>query len=124
MFSTFLSNSAHEETHAPREGELYRVVNIHGKSFALHYGYYEECDRVNPLAHPIPIYPDFIEEPQYTDEGYAFVTMMQDACQHYDGKAEPDNDCSGCRYFRRREELFGICTCQANRIRHPRNQSE
>lgn len=115
MFSTFVSQAAHESERVPREGELYRLVNIHGKSFALHYGYYAECDRINPLASPIPIYPDFIEEPQYTDEGFAFVTMMQDACQHFDGKADRDNDCSGCGYFSRCEELFGICTCQANK---------
>lgn len=118
MFSIFVSQAAHESERVPREGELYRLVNIHGKSFALHYGYYAECDRVNPMASPIPIYPDFIADPQYTDEGFAFVTMMQDACQHFDGKADRDNDCSGCGYFSRCEELFGICTCQAKKKNH------
>ena len=115
MFSTFISHLVPEENRAPREGDLYRVVNIHGRNFALYYGYYAECDRINPLAAPMPIYPDFIEDPQYTDEGFAFVTMMQDACSHFDGSKDPDSDCSGCGYFCRCEELFGICTCRANK---------
>ena len=122
MLSFFMSRAEREEKNTLREGDLYREVNIHGKHFTLHYGYYADCDRENPLASPIPIYPDFIEEPQYTDDGLAFVTMMQDACQHFDGKIGADNDCSECAYFRRCEELFGICTCQAKRIQPMRNQ--
>jgi len=95
-----------------REGELYKTVELHGKRFSLYYGYYEDCDRQNPLCAPIPIYPDLLREPQYTAEGERIVTMMQDGCEHYDGGRGRDNSCGDCKHFERCEELFGICRCK------------
>jgi len=92
-----------------REGELYRVVNVQGTQFSLYYGYYEEIDRANPLAKPIPIYPDLLREPQYTEKGDRIVTMMQDGCEHYRGMRNGDDSCGDCKHFLRCEELFGIC---------------
>ena len=104
-----------EETH--KEGDLYKVITTYGKTFELRYGYYEECDRQNPLCKPVVIYPDFLKEPVYTEEGMPLVTMMQDACEKYIGKNEktPDTSCADCQYFQRGEEWFGVCTCQKNK---------
>lgn len=93
-----------------REGELYKTVELHGKRFTLYYGYYEECDRKNPLCAPIPIYPDFLKTPIFTDGGEPFVTAMQDACDDYKGgRRSTDTTCADCEYFKREEEWFGIC---------------
>ena len=99
------------------EGELYRKIELHGRTFALYYGYYEECDKRNPLCEPIVIYPDFTKAPVYTDDGYPFVTMMQDACKSYEGqeKRTPNTTCAECRHFERGKDWFGICKCPKNR---------
>jgi hypothetical protein len=98
----------------PREGELHAVVETFGRTFELRYGYYEACDRDGP---PDVLYPNFKEEPQYTDEGCPFVTRMQDACPHYSSKKRrcTDSTCGECSYFHRGEDWFGICTCPHNR---------
>lgn len=101
-----------------REGELYKTVELHGKRFTLYYGYYEECDRKNPLCEPIPIYPDFLKAPVYTDSGEPFVTAMQDPCGGYKGgKQRTDTTCADCEYFKKGEEWFGIC-------QNPQNTAE
>lgn len=92
------------------EGELYKVLNVGGTEFPLYYGYYEEFERNSPSAEPIPIYPDFLKEPQYTQEGKPFVTKMQDACAVYRGTMYDTNECGECIYFEPGEELIGICT--------------
>ena len=117
MFSKSLRNDNPTEEMAHKEGDLYRIVTIFGKTFELRYGYYEECDRQSLLCKPVVIYPDFTREPLYTDEGEPFVTMMQDVCGSYKGEAmrTPDTTCAECKYFQRGEEWFGICKCEQNR---------
>lgn len=112
MFSKLIPNGPPPEEPAHREGELYKTVTTFGRTFELRYGYYEECDRQNPLCEPVVLYPDFRKEPAYTEEGAPFVTVMQDACRSYRGDAAhtPDTTCAECRYFRQGEEWFGICT--------------
>lgn len=106
---------AEREIHT--EGEFYKEITLHGRTFTLYYGYYDECDRDNPLCEPIVIYPDFQKEPVYTDEGEPFVTMMQDACKSYSGTAKrtPNTTCEECKHFKCREEWFGICKCPKNK---------
>ena len=103
----------------PKEGDLYKVVTTYGKEFELRYGYYEECDRENPLCDPVVIYPDFIKEPMFTQSGEPFVTMMQDACEVFDGDSRPtkDSTCAECKHFKRGEEWFGICASAHKRER-------
>ncbi len=96
------------------EGELYKRVELHGSRFDLYYGYYEECDRLNPDIDPMPIYPDFLEEPRYTEEGFPFVTKMQDVCSHYKGRDIPEKDCAECAYFKEGQDLIGVCICPKN----------
>ena len=119
MLRTLLQNDIETKESAKKEGELFRSVTTYGKTFELRYGYYGEKDRENPLCEPVPIYPDFVREPIYTDEGKPFVTMMQDACENYKGSARrsPDTTCAECRYFERGEEWFGVCKCPHKRER-------
>lgn len=95
-------------THA--EGELYKIINLHGRVFEIRYGYYEECDRQNPIVKPMPIYPDLIKEPIFTNDGFRFVTKMQDACRYYKGKEVIDKGCAECEHYRHGAELIGVCS--------------
>lgn len=97
-----------------REGELYRVIALEGREFAVYYGYYEECDRQNPLCGLVPIYPDFRRTPVYSSEGYPFATDMQDPCRYFTGE-DPDAGCYGCRHYRRGADFIGLCHCEENR---------
>lgn len=114
MFTKKYNSNAVPPHGTHREGDLYKVVTIYGRTFELRYGYYGECDR---RYEPDVIYPDFIKEPVYTDEGTPFLTMMQNACESYKGEAErtPDATCIECEYFQRGEEWFGLCTCPKNK---------
>ena len=99
----------------PEEGALYRVIRLYGCQFPVYYGYYDELDRKNPQVDPMPVYPDFIAQPQFTPEGYRFVTKMQDACQHYIGKLGHEKECADCSHYCHGEDLLGICKCQQRR---------
>jgi len=114
MFTKIMESGVVLPNTTHKEGDLYKVVTTFGKTFELRYGYYGDCDR---RYEPDVIYPDFIIEPVYTDEGTPFVTMIQDACGSYKGavKRSPDTTCSECKYFQRGEEWFGLCTCPKNR---------
>lgn len=116
MFSHPFPHSAAPSASQNQEGELFKIIHAHGKLFPIYYGYYEECDRVNPAVEPMPIYPDFITEPQYTQEGFPFVTKMQTACAHYRGRSAKEQDCADCEYYKHGDELLGICICMKNRV--------
>ncbi len=94
-----------------KEGELYKLVTVFGRTFELRYGYYEDYERESRYNEPIPIYPDFVKNPEYTADGYPFVTEMQPACRHYDSESDEDI-CFRCRHFIKGVELFGICKCR------------
>lgn len=96
----------------PKEGELYRVINMAGKTFPLYYGYYEDFEREH--HEPMPIYPDFIKNPVYIENGMPIVTAMQDACRHLIGPPGAET-CHECAHFQQAEELFGLCRCIQNR---------
>jgi len=119
MLSKLIQNELSQQKNIPKEGNVYKVITTFGKTFELKYGYYEECDRQSPLCRPVVIYPDFIKEPVYTDDGTPFVTMVQDACKSYMGetKRTPDTTCAECKYFERGEDWIGICKCPHNRER-------
>ena len=109
----YLERNTPNGENLPREGDLYCVVKTFGRSFELRYGYYDDRDRSRP---PDVIYPDFLQEPIYTEKGEPFVTMMQDACRYYRSERvrHEDSLCSECEYFVRGEEWFGICSCPMN----------
>ena len=70
----FNSSSLKDINQQIKEGDLYKILNIQGHTFKLYYGYYEDCERENPAVEPMPIYPDFIKSPKYTDTGQAFAS--------------------------------------------------
>jgi hypothetical protein len=113
MFTKLFGIEAAPKPPAPKEGELYKVIELYGATFEIRYGYYEEIDRQND---PIEIYPDFIKTPVYTENGFPFVTHMQPPCSYYEKKgSDLDNDCSTCAYIEPGEELIGVCRCKENR---------
>jgi hypothetical protein len=97
-----------------REGDLYRRIDLHGKTFIIYYGYYDERERESKWDDPIPIYPNFLIDPEHTREGFPFVTAMQDACKGFRG-THPDDGCHGCLHYKGGDDLIGICTCPKNR---------
>ncbi len=100
-----------------REGDLYQVLTVEGENFEIRYGFYEEMDRISKYNDPIPIYPDFLENPQYNNEGYPFVTEMQDTCEYFKGKMLVDI-CCGCSHFEKGDDLIGICRCEKKKKPH------
>ena len=98
-----------------KEGELYKVIRLCGSTFELRYGFYEEGDRCAPHAEPVEIYPDFVKNPQYTDDGVPFVTQMQLPCEYFDGKQDENSGCGDCAYYRHGDELLGTCGNPMNR---------
>ena len=109
-------NNTVENPNVPKEGDLFKVIESHGRTFEIRYGFYEECDRLHRFAEPMEIYPDFIKEPQYTDSGIPFVTAIQDPCEYFNGKKDENSTCDECSYYVQCEDLLGICTCPENRI--------
>ena len=92
-------------------GEPVKIIFAGGREFRL----YREYDEL--LKEEILKYPDFEENPEYTDEGRPFVTSAQESCPH--GKyGDPDDDipcdCGGCAFFRREHlshDAVGVCMC-------------
>ncbi len=99
----------------PKEGALFKVITAYGKTFEIRYGYYEESDRYAQRAEPMEIYPNFIDDPQFTDEGIPFATAMQVTCEHYQGKVYEDSVCDNCIFYKPCDELLGVCRCKARR---------
>lgn len=97
----------------PKEGDLFKIIELHVKRFEIRYGYYEEIDKTHD---PTEIYPDFIKYPVYMEDGYPFITYMQEGCEHYKQKEKhDDHDCYSCIYMERGDELIGVCRCKSRR---------
>ena len=115
MIKSISEKDTASERAIPREGELYRVIETHGRVFEIYYGYYDDGDRQNPFVEPMEMYPNFVEHPVYTETGIPFVTAMQLPCEYFRGEVDEDNTCYQCAYYERCEELLGVCTCEARR---------
>ena len=115
MLNSIFQSMSYPVADKQEEGDVYKVLQIAGQTFRLHYGYYEEYEKENPAAEPMPIYPDFIKQPQYTKDGYPFVTKMQDACNYYQGKTYQSKECAECVHYTHGDDLIGICACPANK---------
>ena len=98
-----------------KEGDLYGIVRVFGKTFEIYYGYYEDYERQSKYNDPVPIYPDLAKEPQYDESGRQIVTEMQVPCEHYRGVAQEDR-CGRCKHFQKGEQLFGFCKCVHRRV--------
>ena len=114
MLRELLKTDQSPDRKIPKEGDLFKIIELHGKRFEIRYGFYEEKDRHIWLAEPIPCYPDFILQPQHTDEGYPFVTAIQDVCSHFTGQQDANSTCGDCAAYQHGDELLGICTCPQN----------
>ncbi len=115
MFTKLFGFNEENRQHSPREGDLFKVIELHGARFEIRYGYYEEIERHHE---PMEIYPDFIKNPVYTIDGFPFVTLMQDACKNYEACAKGiEHDCSSCIYMERGDELIAVCRCEKNKRR-------
>jgi len=117
MLTSVFESDSDREKPIPKEGDLYKIIEAHGKAFAIYYGYYEDIDRQNPACRPIELYPNFREKPVYADGGEPFVTAMQKPCEHFTGDEDEDNTCYQCACYEKCEELLGICTCMERRRR-------
>lgn len=95
-----------------RDGDFYKRIDLWGRTFELRYGYYEEYER--DKGEPVPIFPDFKSNPVYTEEGYPFVTQMQELCQYGNSQFE-DGCCVDCVHYLHGEDLIGICTNKKNK---------
>lgn len=103
----------------PREGDIHEVICVGGHRFTIHYGFYAEEER--DTAEPLPIYPCFITDPHYTQEGHPLVTRIQDACEHYlAGEiGEGDGWCADCVHCTGSHEAIGICKSPNRRKQMP-----
>lgn len=115
MFAQPLRGEIDPRSAIPKEGELYKIIELYGKTFEIRYGFYEECDRHNRYAEPVEIYPDFTKKPQYTKEGQPFITAIQSPCQYFKGRKDENSTCEECAYYQHCEELLAICTCPEKR---------
>lgn len=97
-----------------KEGDLYKIITLFGKTFELRYGYYDDIDRNSKFSEAIPIYPNFLKFPIYTKEGYPFVTQMQDICEFYEGDKDSE-ECINCKHYKHGDDLLGICVCDFNK---------
>lgn len=99
----------------PKEGGLYKVIQIEEHTFELRFGFYAEFER--ETSEPVVIYPDLAENRLYTADGRRIVTAIQDPCSSYTVSTPKAKDmcCNDCDHYVRSGEEIGICTCSANR---------
>ncbi len=93
-----------------KEGDIYKIIELDGRTFALKYGYYSEHEREK--GWPVPIMPDFITEPSFSSGGFPYATRIQDSCEHYRPKNQKgDFWCGDCEYYSNAKEDIGLCLC-------------
>ncbi len=94
-----------------KEGELYKIITIHGKAFPIYYGYHSEAERGR--WEPTPLFPDFLLNATYTEDGQPYARADQDVCEHYQPKPTEsgENWCNDCWHFLLGEDIIGICQC-------------
>ena len=114
MIAKLLGLDTEQQTQCPKEGDLFKIIKLAGKTFEIRYGFYEECDRHTKYAEPIEIYPNFLHDPQFTDDGLPFVTAVQVPCEYFKGNPNENSTCEECSYYQHGEELIGICSCPMN----------
>ena len=122
MFSKIFPTTNSAAKKSPAEGDHYKTLYIKGKKFDLFYGYYEDSDR--RYSEPYVLYPDFLKSPVYTDDGFPFATMMQEACQNFEGIKSADCDCSQCKHFVKFDELLGVCMNPSKQTINQNSQKE
>lgn len=108
----------------PEQKQPYRVLRAGGRFFPI----YREYDEA--LGESFSAYPDFQEQPEYTEEGRPFATAEQESCAYSKPGAEGrplPGDCGGCGWFLREETPYdpiGICMCDALRRKNTTKTKE
>jgi len=109
-----------EKTYAnddPKEGELCKTITLGGKNIDIRYERFEEVDLEHPIMAEVK---NFVEQPEYTKDGFAFRNDLDDACPYMipkDGKDNRGGSCDGCAYLSDQVDFIGICGCTAKRQR-------
>ena len=99
-----------------KEGDVYKIINVEGVTFEIRYGYYDpEIERGN--IEPMPIFPDFIKKPQFTEKGYMFITADQPRCKHFKPKPKISDEgwCNDCEHLQLYGTCLGVCRCEQNK---------
>lgn len=86
--------------------EKTKTYHVEGATFTIPLRYDEKSGRY------MEVYPDFIKNPVYTQEGYPIMLTLEDACVFGKGKNanEPLVDCGSCHFYRQLPNaLIGVC---------------
>lgn len=104
------------KAYVPREGDLYKVIDIDDVTFEIIYGYYEESER--DKVEPLPVFPDLKEKPVYTARGYPVVTAIQEPCENYTplNKECSEGWCSDCIHYLSSTDEISVCGCTERKL--------
>ena len=98
-----------------REGDIYEVLSVDGRTFEIRYGYYEDFERDGSA--PIPIYPDLEKSPVYGESSKYIVTFMQEPCTHYEPRVEnAEPYCGCCKHYPNNKQMINACQCRHNSL--------
>lgn len=98
-----------------REGDIYEVLSVDGRTFEIRYGYYEDFERDGSA--PIPIYPDLEKSPVYGESSKYIVTFMQEPCVHYEPRVEnAEPYCGCCKHYPNNKQMINACQCRHNSL--------
>jgi len=98
----------------PKEGMIYKIIDIGNHKFELRYGYNEDFEREQGC--PVVVFPNLKKDPKYTDEGFLIVTSLQEPCEHYKplDSDQFEDWCADCVYYPNVHGEIGVCGCKKN----------
>ncbi len=98
------------------EGSLYKAITVENQTFHIYYGYYSDAERER--WDPVPIFPNFRENPRFTEMGNPYTRADQDICECYEPKPKVSGEdwCNDCIHFRKGEDVIGTCQCDKRTI--------
>lgn len=98
-----------------REGDIYEVLSVDGRTFEIRYGYYEDFERDGSA--PIPFYPDLEKSPVYGESSKYIVTFMQEPCIYYEPRVEnAEPYCGCCKHYPNNKQMINACQCRYNSL--------
>ena len=89
--------------------EKVKTYNVEGAALTIPLRYDETSGKY------MEVYPDFIQNPIYTPEGYPIMLTLEDACAFGEKKDANEAlvDCGSCRFYRQlHNSLIGVCRCE------------
>lgn len=108
----------------PREGDLYKVIDVEKNTFKIHYGYYEESER--DKVEPLPVFPNLKESPVYTADGKPIVTAIQEPCEYYSplNKERSEEWCGDCISYLDADKEISICGCTERMLEQKKRENK